>query len=216
MLKVEKKRKIRSDKKVDVKPTIPLTLKESIHRLGYITDTPIKDIAEVLCIEGISSRKVIELLSIHFRRSYQYGNTVYMGDLTRTSLQKVKFHGPTDRITTRLKDGIAPDGTEETYSAIKALAYSLDVTPHKAAALLLEATIKDNQIISKIVRAKISGKLDQTRLQQLDELLKFINKNNPYKQTISLSMFLSALMDDIKSGVNSIGSSLYSFLDRVK
>ncbi|AIE58946.1 hypothetical protein [Bacillus methanolicus] len=87
-MKKEKERRTRSDKKRDVKPTITIQLKECIYRISYITNTPVKDVAETICEAGLVSRKVMDYLSQHFRRPVRLKNTLYMGDLDRPSLRK--------------------------------------------------------------------------------------------------------------------------------
>ncbi|MEB9310261.1 hypothetical protein P4I99_33175 [Bacillus cereus] len=51
---IEQERKVRKDKKVDIKPTISVDLKECIYRLSYITNKPVKDGG--LCSNGTKSR----------------------------------------------------------------------------------------------------------------------------------------------------------------
>ncbi|PHF12807.1 hypothetical protein COF79_31850, partial [Bacillus toyonensis] len=72
--------------------------------------------------------------SEYFRRDLVFGNTCYIGDLERTSLQRQKIDGLTDRITIRF--------TQEIAEKINSLAYALDVTPSKATAILLEVSLK--------------------------------------------------------------------------
>ncbi|MCM3068585.1 hypothetical protein M3568_19950 [Priestia flexa] len=79
----EKKRKIRSDKKRDVKPSLPIDLKECVYRLSYITNTPVKNVIESICISGLASSKVMDYLSNYFRRGFSFGSTVYMGDMSK-------------------------------------------------------------------------------------------------------------------------------------
>ncbi|WP_245579618.1 hypothetical protein [Alteribacter aurantiacus] len=86
----EKTRKVRSDKKRDVKPTIPFQLRECIYRLSYITNRPVKDVAEAICLYGLASKKVMEHLSKNFRRDFMGESTLYVGDLENLSLQGQK------------------------------------------------------------------------------------------------------------------------------
>ncbi|MDV2888137.1 hypothetical protein RYX45_23525, partial [Alkalihalophilus pseudofirmus] len=72
-------RKTRSDKKRDVKPTVSSNLRDCIYRLSYITQTPVKDVVEILCEKGLKSRKVVEYLSQYFRRDFQFINTLFIG-----------------------------------------------------------------------------------------------------------------------------------------
>ncbi|MCM3176307.1 hypothetical protein [Cytobacillus horneckiae] len=53
----EKKRKTRSDKKKDIKPTINIKLHECINRLSYITNTPVKDVGVHICMAELESKK---------------------------------------------------------------------------------------------------------------------------------------------------------------
>lgn len=204
MLKVEKVRKIRSDKKRDVKPTVPLALKECIDRLSYITSIPIKDISEEICLYGLYSRKVIELLSEKFRRNYNFKNTLFVGDLNRESVQKQRIKGIKQRITIRFQ--------QDVYEKINSLSYALDVTPTKATALLLDVAIRDNEFIVQFLEKNIIGELDINRQRELKAILKFINKNNPYAESVTISDLLMYYFDEIKSGL----ITFQEFIDRLK
>jgi len=201
---VEKIRKVRSDKKRDIKPTVPLELKECVDRLCYITNRPIKDIAEEICICGLNSRKVIELLSENFRRNYTFRSTVLMGDLSRDSLQKERIKGIKERITIRF--------TQDVYEKINSLSYSLDVTPSKATALLLDGTFRNGEFINQYLEKHIVQELDVNRQRELKAILKFINKNNPYNKEVTLSALVAYYFDEIKSGL----ISFQDFIERLK
>lgn len=201
---MERVRKVRSDKKRDVKPTVPLMLKECVDRLSYITNRPIKDISEEICIHGLYSRKVTELLSEKFRRNYNFKNTVFVGDLNRESVQKEKIKGIKERITIRFQQDI--------YEKINSLSYALDVTPTKATALLLDATIRNSEFINQFLEKHIVEELDVNRQRELKAILKFINKNNPYNKEVTLSALVAYYFDEIKSGL----ISFQDFLDRLK
>src|SRR5699024_12776141 len=116
----EKKRKTRSDKKKDIKPTVSINLKETISLISYITTTPVKDVSEHICSIGLYSKQVMDLLSEYFRRDLVFGNTCYVGNLERTSLQRKKIYDLETRITIRF--------TEEIADKINSLAYALAET----------------------------------------------------------------------------------------
>ncbi|AIE61761.1 hypothetical protein [Bacillus methanolicus] len=205
-MKKEKERRTRSDKKRDVKPTITIQLKECIYRLSYITNTPVKDVAETICEAGLVSRKVMDYLSQHFRRPVRLKNTLYMGDLDRSSLQKRSSAGQCERITIRLPQG--------TYENLTALAYALDVTPSRATALLLDASIRNSDFINEYVRDYLKQHLDDGRMRELKKVMKFINTNNPYEEEISWSALLSFLFDELKIGASNISESIQDWLDK--
>lgn len=203
-----KKRKIRSDKKRDVKPTISSNLKDCIYRLSYITNTPVKDVVETLCEKGLKSRKVIDYLSQHFRRNFQFLNTVFIGDFERESLQHKYQSGKNVRITTRFNSNI--------YEDISSLAYALDVTPSKATALLLEASVRNTNILNAFVKTYLHGQVDNLRMKELKQVLKYINKNNPYKEEISWFTLLSMIFDDIKDSTSNVKDKIHSWIDKYR
>lgn len=203
-----KTRKVRSDKKRDVKPTISTNLRDCIFRLSYITNTPVKDVVEILCEKGLSSRKVIEYLSQHFRRDFQFTNTVYFGNYERESLQHIYRSGKNVRITTRF--------TQATYENITSLSYALDVTPSKATALLLDASTRNTDILNAFVKAYLHKNIDQARMKELKHVLKYINKNNPYNEEISWFALLSLIFDEFKDSTSNIKDKIHSWIDKYK
>lgn len=208
MIKEEKKRRPRSDKKRDIKPTIPVPLKECIERLSYITNTPVKDVSVAICESGLKSKKVIEFLSEGFRRDYRFNQIFFLGDLSKHSLQKEKIAGLKERITLRF--------TSSTYEKINALAYALDVTPSKATALLLDASIRNTNYVNDFVKHHLENQLDPGRMKELKEVLKFVNKNNPYNEEVSLAALISHLVDELKTGADHLGSTLQSWMNKLK
>lgn len=201
-------RKRRSDKKRDVKPTISTELKNCIYRLSYITNTPVKDVVETICEKGLQSRKVIENLSKYFRRDFQYSNTIYMGDLERESLQKKYQSGKNERITTRFN--------QTTYEDIKKLSDALDVTPSKATALLLDASVRNSNLLNAFVKNYLHGKLDKMRMKELKQVLQYVNKNNPYQEDISWFTLLSIIYEDVKDNTVNVKDAIHSWMEKFK
>lgn len=191
-----------------MKPTISNNLRECIYRLSYITNTPVKDVVEILCEKGLKSRKVIDYLSQHFRRNFQFLNTVFIGNYERESLQHKYQSGKNVRITTRFNSNI--------YEDISSLAYALDVTPSKATALLLEASVRNTNILNAFVKTYLHGQVDNSRMKELKQVLKYINKNNPYKEEISWFALLSMIFDDIKDSTSNVKDKIHSWIDKYK
>lgn len=204
----EQKRKTRSDKKKDIRPTITIHLKDTICRISYITTTPIKDVSEYICELGLSSKLVMDRLSEHFRRDLVFHNTCYVGNLEKTSLQRQKIIGPTDRVTIRFK--------KESYEKIDALAYALDVTPSKATAILLEVSLTNSDIINKYFKAYLKENLDPRRMNELKKIIKYIEQNNPYQDEFSWSEFLLYLFDGMKGNTRSISEKVSEWIDKYK
>lgn len=207
-MKTGQSRKVRSDKKVEVKPTLLIELKECLYRLSYITNTPVKNIAAHICEKGLSSMTVLDYLSKSFRRSVHIGSTLYMGDLERPSLQKKMSAGETGKITIKF--------SQKTYDTICVLAFGLGVTPTRATALLINAAIYYSDFADTYVRKHVEEQLDASRKKELRKVLQFINASSDYEQKVSWASFLSVIYDDFLTGNNTISDSIQEFLDRWK
>lgn len=203
-MKIEQGRKVRSDKKRQVKPTLSIELKECLYRVSYITKTPVKDLTERMCIKGLSSRTVLDYLSTNFRRTVRIDATLFLGDLERPSLQKKSKPGQTDKVTITF--------TQNTYDNICVLAYALDVTPTRATALLLHAALYHSDFVNNYVRQHIEGQLDQSRMKELRKVLQFINASHDFKERVSWTSFLSFIYDEFISGSQSVSDSIQEFL----
>lgn len=201
-----RQRKVRSDKKVDCKPTVPVELKECIYRISYVTNTPVKDIAEIICVSGLKSKKVIGLLSDYLRRDLQIGNTFYIGDLDRESLQKMK-NTKTERITTRFN--------QNDFESIRALAYSLDVTPTRAAAILLDKTIHHTNIVNRLAKEYVSGHLNESKMKELKKIIYYINRNGSSSEKISWVNLLSYFYDELKDGSVSMSKTISNWIENI-
>lgn len=209
---ITKKRKKRSDAKRDVKPTISVDLKDCIYRLAYITNTPVKDVAEIICIKGLQSRSVIEHLSQHFRREFQFMSTLYLGDLSRESLQKKSQTGKNERITIRFNQGTK----DSPYETINRLSDALDVTTAKATALLLEASVRNTNILNAFVKTYLHGNIDKMRMKELKQVLQYVNKNNPYNEDISWFTLLSMIFEEVKDSATDVKKAVHDWLQQFK
>lgn len=207
-MEIVRKRKVRSDKKKELKPTINYRLHDCVYRLSYITNTPVKDVGVEICKSGLSSRKVIELLSKKFRRNYKFKQTVYIGDLERESNRVKTLEGLKKRITLRFDQNDSEQICE--------LAYALDVTPTTAAAILLDAAVKNTDIVNVYLKQYVEETLDEARMRELKEVLKFINKNNPYDEEISLTMLISYLFDEFMDSTMNFKKVITNWLDKYK
>ncbi|WP_085520935.1 hypothetical protein [Tuberibacillus sp. Marseille-P3662] len=203
-MSVEVKSKTRSDKKRDIKPTIAIQLYEAVSRLSYITDTPIKDVSVTICKRGLYAHPVLEYLSDYFRRDYWANNqTLYTGELENEKYQTKK--GITKRrITMRF--------TQRDYDQLARLAYALDLTISSATGLLLELALKNTDVFHSLVAMHINKELDPGRMKQLREIIKYINRHNPY-ETISFGHVVTMIMEDIKDHTVTMTESVKQWID---
>lgn len=169
-------RKVRSDKKRDVKPTIAIDLKDNIYRLSNLCKTPVKDIAEKFCCEGVDSGRVLNHLSLYFKRDVRLKNTVYLGHLGNPSPGRVSaLNG---RITIKFK-GV-------NYENVCLLAYTMDATPSRAVAVLLNASIRDPIIVNAFLNSKLRmDRLSDAKKVELKKFMNFVRTNNPYEEHVT-------------------------------
>lgn len=186
-------RKIRSDKKTDVKPVIPIHLKKNIYRLSDICDLYVKDLAVIICNEGIQSKVVMGLLKPNFRRGVRLRNTIYFGSLDNPSLQRKTDKGFHERITIKF--------TIDDFENIALLAHALAVTPSRATAILLNASIRDPDFIHTLMRVHSKRKrLSDEHQAELKKVMKYINSNNPFKSVITWADMLMYVGDFVVNG----------------
>lgn len=197
-------RKVRSDKKRDVQPTVTKELKDCIYRLSYITNTPVKDVAEQICINGFRRQKVISYLSRNFRRDVRVDNTLYMGDADRVSVRKRTSPGQSERISIRFKSDM--------YERLSVLAYALDCSVARSCALLLDATVRDVDYIDEFAQEYLTKHVDKERMNELKKVLRYINSENPYDEDISWNVLLSYLMKEVKVHAEKVQDTVTSFI----
>ncbi len=186
-------RKVRSDKKRDVKPVIPVHLKKNIYRLSDVCKLPVKDLAVVICAEGIQSKRVMEYLRPNFRRGVRLANTIYFGSTDNPSLQPRTDGSHHERITIKFPT--------KDYEDIALLAHALDVTPSRATALLLNVGIRDPDFIHTLLSVHSRRKrLTEEHQIELKKVMKYINTGNPYKSSIAWADMLMYLGDFVVNG----------------
>lgn len=197
-------RKVRSDKKRSINPTVSLELRDCIYRLAFITETPIKDVIADILIEGSQRKKPMDHLSQYFIRDVRIGNSLYMGDNQRMAVNRQSSSGKTVRISTRVTQGM--------YSDLEGIAYSMGSSVSKACALLLNATIRDVEFVNEFVRNYIEANVDAERMKELQKVLKYINAGNPYDERMSWPTLLSYLVDEVKEGAEKLQDTVTEFV----
>ncbi|MEK4255397.1 hypothetical protein [Ureibacillus sp. FSL K6-2830] len=162
MIKKEEGRKTRSDKKIDVKPTISKNLKNQLYTFAFLCNEPVKDVAERLCIRGATSKVIIEEICQWFRRDYLYKNTLVIGDPNRKKL-KIHIQGESAKVTIRFK--------QNDYDLLCKLAHALDLTPTTTAAVLIRMTLYNVEFMQKYAYDNLS-QLSDERKKKIEVLLK--------------------------------------------
>lgn len=196
-------RKIRSDKKREVKPTIAPTLKDAIYRISYITYTPVKDVCEYLCIAAISNQKVLDHLSQFFRRDMRVGNTMYFGSLDNQHVQK-RIRSNTERVTVRFK--------RNDYEFIYKLGYALDCSPTRVVAVLLHVAMREMNNVNDYIKRYLDGELSEIQMRELRNLMRYTNAISEVQHT--WASLLGYIFDEVSAPVSRIKDAVAEFFSR--
>lgn len=195
-----KRRKTRSDKKRDMRPTISTENYECLSRISYITNSPIKQVGETFCKLALITTPIIDSLSGFFLRDYwSTANVLYPGHYDNEKYPVVRKPGRI-RVTIRLR--------QQDYDKIQRLAFSLSITPHATAAILLEKALQTPEIVDAFISHRVRRELDSRRMRELREVFKYINANQPVSRQITFTAFISAIYESVKNAGISAGNQL--------
>lgn len=193
-MKVEEKkpRKVRSDKKHEIKPTVSLKLYDCIARLSFITRTPMKDVAEYFCQAGLNSMETLEVLGPYFKRTYKFKNTLFFGHKDIDTNRNTKIQGPKKRLSLRFK--------REMDERIENLAYALGTTPSSTVSLLLHTAVQNTNLLNEYITQYVDKNLDPSRRKELEQVYLFIKNKNPYfsKEELTFARFINLIFEEIK------------------
>lgn len=198
-------RKVRSDKKREVKPVVKLELKDAIYRLSYITYTPVKDVCEQLCIYVLYDKKIIEHLSQYFKRDVRLTNTLYFGNSSSKTVSK-RDRGENQRVSVRF--------TQDVYDSIAVLSYALDCTPSRTVALLLYIAMKNVQYVNQYMKEYLDGHLGEQQMRELRGVLKYVNHTSDAQQ--SWMALIGTILDEVSAPVTRVKDAVSEFLSGIK
>ncbi|MBD8521778.1 hypothetical protein IAI09_13125 [Lysinibacillus fusiformis] len=152
----------RSDKKVDVKPTISESLKTTLYKFADICDEPVKDVAERLCNTGAVSEFVVEEIRKWFRRDYRWKDTITMGYPERPKL-RITVQPNKGKVTIKFK--------QRDFDQLSVLAFALDITPTTTAAVLIRVTLGNKKFMQWYL-SNFLRHLDEMEIRKIYRLLK--------------------------------------------
>ncbi|MBL4952164.1 hypothetical protein JK635_08055 [Neobacillus sp. YIM B02564] len=139
-----RKRKVRSDKKREVRPHISTNHRLWVHRLSRILDKPEGDTGVMLVIEALTSSSCMEFFQSYFRRPYQLNRTTFFPANRQESLEVfLLIQGERDRFKMKF--------TQKQIANVEEFQYALG-TPYLAHAVyaLLKFALMDDDTIQTI------------------------------------------------------------------
>ncbi|WP_342047227.1 hypothetical protein [Bacillus sp. OTU530] len=203
---LERVRKVRSDKKREVKPTITMSLYECIDRLSYMTTNPIKDVAEEICVLGLQSEKTIDLLAGYFRRDYWIQERkLIRGDVSRAPYTFKDGDSQKRRISIRFSQSV--------HDKLSELAYALDMTVSSTTALLLKTAIYESSIFVDYILKHLDDETTEARMNQLQYIVDFINESNK-EEPIDIRMLVSYILDKASTKTKDFKRTFVQFIEQ--
>lgn len=197
-----KARLTRSDKKRDVKPTISLDLKDVLYRISYVTFTPVKDVCQQMAMLVLHDRKVIEQLSVYFKRDLIMGHTMFRGHITNETMEKrPKVRG--ERVTIRF--------TQKEFESVALLSYALDCTPSRTVAILLDIGMKNIRFVNAYIKQYLTEELTNSQMRELQAILRYVTKKGESHH--SWASLIEYVIAEVGSPVTRIKEAVNEFLD---
>ncbi|MFJ7665311.1 hypothetical protein ACIQXW_23415 [Lysinibacillus sp. NPDC097162] len=193
---------VRSDKKRDVKPTIPMDLKDVLYRISYITFTPVKDVCQQMAMLVLHDRRTIENLSKYFKRDLIMGHTMFVGNITNKTMEKrPKVRG--ERVTIRF--------TQKEFESVALLSYALDCTPSRTVAILLDMSMKSVRFVNAYIKRYLTEELNDAQMRELQAILRYVNKVG--ESYFSWASLLEHVLAEVGSPVSRIKEAVSEFID---
>ena len=189
----------RKDAKKDIKPYVPIELKEAIFRLSFITRTPVMHITERFFMHALTSEKIRTKLLPYFKRDVYFSNSGYYGRLTNPTINK--YEGETERIHFRIN--------QEAQELLALYAYALKCSQARACAILLEESVQDLDFINDYIKTYLESSLDKEKMRELRLFMKYVNEGDTES---SWAAMLSYITDEIKKPLATAQEVVNEFL----
>lgn len=175
-MKEGKGRKVRSDKKRDVKPTISTFVKESLYYYAYLVGLPVKDAAYLLIKKGLRDDVVLQQFRHLFISNFHIENRLYIANREDGPV-KVNYRGTNGKVTIKF--------TNETYEELRKLAFAIGLTPTTTAALMLRKTLFTPEFMEEHIKQfrKIH---DSFRMGEIERFVMSLPKTIPKENNSSL------------------------------
>jgi hypothetical protein len=113
-----------------------------LYQFAELSNEPVKDIVERLCLRGMTSQYIMTDLSKWLRRDYRFNRTIALGYGERPCL-KLTPKSEKGKVSMRLMIN--------DYNQLCNLAYALDITPSSTATVLIRVTTENDEFMNEFV-----------------------------------------------------------------
>lgn len=202
-------RKTRSDKKTGINPILPLPVYDSLCRLAYIVDRPIKEVGERFVYLGLMNREVIEEMQPLFKRAFWYSDFVMIEGNPNQDFEPWRIGPEQHRIGLRF--------LKVEYEKLKQLAFALDTSLTKATCLLIKKSMENHNNLADLLAWYVNGDLDEKRMKELQKVLTQINrKAKTQDEDINIKILAHYLLTQMGSKTRKITDVINDWVDEMK
>ena len=144
-----------------------MDLKDLFYSISYVTQTPVKDVAESICRMALADDVILNGIAENFRRGVHLNNVFY--NKKGVAALPKRIDGERGRISIRFSQSM--------YDTIGAIAYALDCRPSRAVAIVLEMAVTDGRHVGAYLKWHVPERLGWNQYHALTEILNRLGIN---------------------------------------
>lgn len=167
---VNKIRKVRSDKKREVKPVVSAYIKNNLYTLGAIVGLPIKDTALIMIQRGFYNDEVMREFQPLMLSNFDIDNRIYVGNRENGPI-KINYRGAKEKVTIKFPG--------EIYETLRRLAFSVGLTPTSTAALMLKKAMFNESFMDEHKRMYLAHIDNDIQARELEKFIRTLHNTIP-------------------------------------
>lgn len=187
-------------KKRGVKPFIETEIKDTIHKVSFVTGCSIKSICEDLCSHAFKSGLGSEL-STYFKRDLYVDGKSYKGN----------ENGSKFNVYTKDVERISMTINDTDYEYAYNLAYAMECSVAKIVAYALCKSMQDFEFLNTYIEQILSKSVSEERKDVLLDVVKNVNSAN-FEEEYSITSLLLYIADEyrrLSDGIEAVLEDAY-------
>lgn len=166
-------RKIRSDKKREVKPTVSVYIRNNICSLANIVGSSAGDAGLAIISKGFHNDDVMRQFQPLMISNFNIDNRIYVGNRENGPV-KINYRGSTAKLSIKFPMDI--------YEDLRRLAYSIDLTPTTTAALMIRKGMFCDPFMDEQKQLYLNRCHDDEQKTELIRFISCLDKSIPNRE----------------------------------
>lgn len=172
--------------KRDIKPFISVETKNIVDKIAFLTGLSIKKICTDLCMHAVMTHAEEDLVP-YFKREIKLNGKMYEGLNKPRKFERKS--GEIERVTLTFDESM--------HEYLSTLAFAIGTSTAKVVAYCIERSMSDTSFKTNYVAQCLISKINENRLQLLNEIMLDINHNH-LESNYSMASLLMYIVDEIK------------------